>query len=468
MESELFCQNEVQLNHRWSIVLDPQHSHQEGFNKEGNHTQDQDWKRHGLVFQVYQYRDRDGDGSHNPLEAGTNVKHVTANNNATDTASANANANAITYLVAFRHQEGNTWRDSDQWEAMGLWGRNVVQLLLWSWSGSGSGRIQAPPNSFVSFLAELAQHSIWWTRRYYLQRDYVTLGSRALAAFDIEMSFLSSASAQGEQTTDPTDTTNTVFATDDAEPEPKPHVLFEFTGYSMGGALAQIHAIRYGAPAIVFAANGVLDIMHSYDINYSIIPDDDDEPSKIHHGRVRRPLPNITNIFEASDMIPRMDCQPRQSRVCTFHEQQQASSSSSDDDEREESKNAVLHDVVSRPYHENVHKNLIFGNGVVQHIFRANTNTNTTTTTTTSSVSALLHCRSGNEWNVQDNAVCLVYSRDRSYISTRVGWQVTWSIVMVTMLASTCFAMCWCWCGVARFCWRTTKRQKEQCHEKTE
>ncbi|KDO34721.1 hypothetical protein SPRG_00783 [Saprolegnia parasitica CBS 223.65] len=150
-------------------------------------------------------------------------------------------------VVAFRHQEGDGLLDSELWEAMGLFGRNFVQLSAPSMLTYGS---------LLDYASRYVQYLIFGAR-HVLGADFVPLA----IAFTNEMR------------------------------RTYPHRSLHFTGYSLGGALAQLAAIRFDAPATTFAANGILDLLHLYQLHPS--------------NSVRTHV----NYAHASDFVPKLDCQ---------------------------------------------------------------------------------------------------------------------------------------------------------------
>ena len=106
-----------------------------------------------------------------------------------------------------------------------------------------------------------------------------------------------------------------------------PDHVFEFTGFSMGGALAQRHALYWeNSSAIVFGSNGIEDIVHASSENDMMNMQD---------------VASLHNFFHVDDETPRMDCQMPSASICTF-----TSDSNNDDD-------------------IDVHANLVYGNGFI-------------------------------------------------------------------------------------------------------
>ncbi|RHY49423.1 hypothetical protein DYB30_005659 [Aphanomyces astaci] len=70
-----------------------------------------------------------------------------------------------------------------------------------------------------------------------------------------------------------------------------------FTGYlySMGGALAQLMAIESNSKAVVFASNGVLDVLSQYHVNPAVV--------------ANLPTSHLVNIMHPQDDVPKLDCQ---------------------------------------------------------------------------------------------------------------------------------------------------------------
>jgi len=293
----MFCENQVKTNMRWEIVVD-------------NQSQQEEWIRKGLVFRVFRY-------------IGNNIANLSID------------SSRLRYLIAFRHQVGDTLFDNDQWEAMGQWGRNAVNLF--------SGNTIAQPDSFISFLAQIFQGMIRFSRKFF-RIDYVTLSSQVLGEI-----------------------------AEDIQSQTNETISYEFTGYSMGGALAQLHAVRYNASAVLFASNGILDIMSAYNMTES-----------------EHAFSTMMNIFEENDLIPRMDCQTRMSTVCTFK----------------------ITDVSKLPLSNDVHENLVFGNSAQLAITNF----------------SVLHCRSGEEWNRESNAACLAYNPESQI------WHYLWFVSLITFM----------------------------------
>ena len=67
----------------------------------------------------------------------------------------------------------------------------------------------------------------------------------------------------------------------------------QFTGYSLGGAIAQLEGTYHGARSTGFASVGIRDIVHDL---YKFQPRDPSSSS-------------IINIFERTDLVPALDCQ---------------------------------------------------------------------------------------------------------------------------------------------------------------
>jgi hypothetical protein len=155
------------------------------------------------------------------------------------------NTHASDIVMAFRHQEGESFFDSDMWEAMGLWGRNFMQLQFPHWLLYGS---------LTDYLCRFAQSLIFSTRHTF-EVDYLPLALQLV--HDVRRKY--------------------------------PNATFKFTGYSMGGALAQLVALHFQAPAFTFAANGIVDIIARYHLH----PD----------------APKTVNFIDVDDAVPKMDCQ---------------------------------------------------------------------------------------------------------------------------------------------------------------
>lgn len=154
-----------------------------------------------------------------------------------------------TVTIAFRHQEGEMLWDNGQLESMGLWGRDFIQQQF-----QNSGAV-------VSFFATKLQHVIHYTRRF-ARLDYFTQSKRLIASIR---------QRRGMQ-------------------------KIKFTGYSLGGAIAQLAAIFYRSNATLFASVGTQDIIEQLYM--------DQFESKIPPSSVQ-----FINIFAASNEIPALDCQ---------------------------------------------------------------------------------------------------------------------------------------------------------------
>ncbi|KAG9409233.1 hypothetical protein AC1031_019487 [Aphanomyces cochlioides] len=149
-------------------------------------------------------------------------------------------------VIAFRHQEGDSLGDDDMWEAMGIWGRDFSKM-------------QDPPaisdGGFMDYITRASQWVIFgWRSAFGLNYfpKAVTLVEELTAAHTFSS--------------------------------------VTFTGYSMGGALAQLLAIQTSSNATVFASNGIVDVLDLYSMP---------------------PTSNATlvNILDPRDSVPKMDCQ---------------------------------------------------------------------------------------------------------------------------------------------------------------
>lgn len=163
-------------------------------------------------------------------------------------------------VVVFRHQEGETLLDADMWEAMALYGRDFTALQWGERPGRGGAAWRA-----VDALAWAAQAAIFYVRR--------ALG----------LSYLPHALRVAEAAT----------------PADGGGRRLLLGGYSLGGALAQLAALRLGVPAVALAGNGVRDAAALYGL--SLPP----------AAAAAAPL---INVVDATDMVPRMDC--ALGRVC--------------------------------------------------------------------------------------------------------------------------------------------------------
>ncbi|OQS05322.1 hypothetical protein THRCLA_02542 [Thraustotheca clavata] len=156
--------------------------------------------------------------------------------------------NQSNVVIAFRHQEGESLFDNEMWEAMGLFGRNFVQLNAPSILTYGS---------FLDYVCRSLQYLIFGTRHFW-NADFYPLAKE----FAEEM--------------------KTKY----------PDKTFYFTGYSMGGAIAQLLALDLQTNATTFAANGYLDIMNLYKIK----PGPNFLPSQ------------LVNYIHKVDDVPKLDC----------------------------------------------------------------------------------------------------------------------------------------------------------------
>ncbi|OQR97531.1 hypothetical protein ACHHYP_20499 [Achlya hypogyna] len=152
-------------------------------------------------------------------------------------------------VIAFRHQEGEGILDAEMWEAMGLFGRNFVLFNAPSVVTFGS---------LLDYACRYVQYIIFGTR-HLLRADFVPLA----VDFTAEMR------------------------------RKYPQHNLQFTGYSLGGALAQLVAVEFQQPATTFAANGILDIMGLYHMT----PTAEFEPSQ------------LVNYIAPVDFVPKLDCQ---------------------------------------------------------------------------------------------------------------------------------------------------------------
>jgi len=164
-------------------------------------------------------------------------------------------------VVAFRHQEGESVWDSDQLEAMGLWGRDATELFVGKVFPTLQKHFQH--GSVLSRVCHGLQMLIHGIRRY-LRLDYFSR-SEMIVEFIRKR---------------------------------HPSAVMQFTGYSMGGAIAQLRALRMNTAATTFASNGIADVFHCL---YK-------EDAKRFNSEL------LTNIFHSGDIIPSMDCQF--GRVC--------------------------------------------------------------------------------------------------------------------------------------------------------
>ncbi|CAM9298613.1 unnamed protein product [Chrysoparadoxa australica] len=162
--------------------------------------------------------------------------------------------------IAFRHQEGDGLLDPDMWEAMSMWGRNFVQQSM------GSERVV--PCGALSELAKSIQRAIHWGLST-IKADYFNQGQSLVAA---------------------------IQAHSGSSPSSPPSLIF--TGYSMGGAQAQLQAALHNAPAIVFGSNGVKDIVKQL---YPELLDRTGASGGEFTGQV--------NIVDRTDQVTYMDCQ---------------------------------------------------------------------------------------------------------------------------------------------------------------
>ena len=163
--------------------------------------------------------------------------------------------------IAFRHQEGEQLWHNDQLESMGLYGRNFIQQNL-----PVPAAAAASSGSILSMVAKAVQFSIHFIRRG-LYMDYFTQSQYIL---------------------------QTVLAHYADAGTGKP--IVRFTGYSLGGGIAQLSSIMLNAPAIVFASVGVQDVMEQLYSQYA---------PKI----IKQEPFMIWNIFHPQDSVPALDCQ---------------------------------------------------------------------------------------------------------------------------------------------------------------
>ncbi|KAF0688440.1 Aste57867_19956 [Aphanomyces stellatus] len=200
----------------------------------------------------------DGIGFHDRWRVTTNISHPSAHVEGPEVVFGGVHALVFVSIdvapqemvVAFRHQEGDGLTDSDMWEAMGLWGRNFVQLQAPSTVATGS---------IIDYGARALQSLIFGTR-HVANVDYLPQAG----------AFVDALVHYHALTTPPT-----------------------FTGYSMGGALAQLLAVHTSSSAVVFASNGILDILGLYHMlpASSLLPQ------------------NLVNVLHPRDLVPKMDCQ---------------------------------------------------------------------------------------------------------------------------------------------------------------
>lgn len=168
----------------------------------------------------------------------------------------------VEYVIGIRHQEGDGVLDQEQWEAMGLWGRNFMALELPD---------VVKGNSWSSLICDELQKIIFRYRRW-RGIDFISLGKELVL-------FVEGYHEEFGKGKD---------------------MELEFTGYSMGGAVAQYLAYELEEKAIVFGANGILDIQRMlYDL------------------KMEREDNGMVNIFHEKDKIPKMDCQVAE-YICTF------------------------------------------------------------------------------------------------------------------------------------------------------
>jgi Lipase (class 3) len=126
-----------------------------------------------------------------------------------------------TAAIAIRHQEGEGIFDDELWEAMGMWGRAAMDLSVPS---------IFTPCSMSSSAASALQRAIY-NARLSRQYSYVHQLQQLIDAVVKQLG---------------------------------PTYTVVFTGYSLGGAYAQIAALQYSAPAVVFASLGIQDILLNF------------------------------------------------------------------------------------------------------------------------------------------------------------------------------------------------------------
>ena len=175
-----------------------------------------------------------------------------------------------TLAFAFRHQEGTTLWDNDQWEAMGLYGRNAIQHELF-----GTSTTKTLASFVTSVISTLLQRAIYGVRRYVLGHDYFSQSQRMVRHIVHHY----------KKKTDVDD--------------------IIFVGYSLGGTIAQLNALstpHYGATvsAVTFASPGVMDILKDL---YGV------KEHRYHQA-------DHLNLFANHDVVPELDCQV--GLQCTF------------------------------------------------------------------------------------------------------------------------------------------------------
>jgi dienelactone hydrolase len=160
-----------------------------------------------------------------------------------------------TAAIAIRHQEGEGIFDDELWEAMSMWGRAALDLSVPS---------IFTPCSMSSSAASALQRAIY-NARLSRQYSYVYQLQQLVDAIVKQLG---------------------------------PTYTVVFTGYSLGGAYAQIVALQYSAPAVVFASLGIQDILLNF------------YPELVSSVNTA----NMVNFVDNRDDVPKMDCQV--AKVC--------------------------------------------------------------------------------------------------------------------------------------------------------
>jgi dienelactone hydrolase len=160
-----------------------------------------------------------------------------------------------TAAIAIRHQEGEGIFDDELWEAMSMWGRAALDLSVPS---------VFTPCSMSSSAASALQRAIY-NARLSRQYSYVYQLQQLIDAVVTQLG---------------------------------PEYTVVFTGYSLGGAYAQIAALQHSAPAVVFASLGIQDIL----LNFC--------PELVNSVATAK----IVNYVDNRDDVPKMDCQV--AKVC--------------------------------------------------------------------------------------------------------------------------------------------------------